>query len=187
MYGRQLSGPKKIGHRRVEPTTVETKREFLAALAQTGNVKLSCKRAGISRSAAYHWRLTDPEVASAWDLALHASLDGLREEVVETARTMSLGRWIEVLDENGQPVLDDNFEKVMQYDVSHVDARVLIKLLDKALPSADGAATTSITVQNDTHVHTAPKPMPKLVRPLMTTDVVDVEFVSEIDEDTINV
>jgi hypothetical protein len=60
-------------------------------------------------------------------------------------------------------------------------------LLDKALPSADGAATTSITVQNDTHVHTAPKPMPKLVRPSMTADVVDAEFVSEIDEDTINV
>lgn len=183
MYGRQLSGPLKAGNRRVEPTTVETKREFLAALAQTGNVKLSSKRAGVSRSAAYHWRLTDPEVASAWDLALHASLDGLREEVVETARTMSIGRWVEVLDENGQSVLDSDFEKVMHYDVSHVDARVLIKLLDKALPSADGAAKTSITVQNDTHVHAAPKPMPQLIRPSATVDVVDAEYVVENTEE----
>jgi len=114
-------------------------------------------------------------------------MDGLREEVVETARTMGLGRWVELLDEDGQPVLNDDFEKVLQYDVSHVDARVLIKLLDKALPSADGAAKTSITVQNDTHVHATPKPMPKLVRPSMTFDVVDAELVPEIDEDTINV
>lgn len=187
MQGRQLSLPLKVGNRRVEPISIETKREFLTELAQTGNVRLASKRAGVSRSAAYHWRLTDPEVASAWDLALRVSMDGLREEVVETARTMGLGRWVELLDEDGQPVLNDDFEKVLQYDVSHVDARVLIKLLDKALPSADGAAKTSITVQNDTHVHATPKPMPKLVRPSMTFDVVDAELVPEIDEDTINV
>jgi len=106
-------------------------------------------------------------------------MDGLREEVVETARTMGLGRWIELLDENGQPVLDDDFEKVVQYDVSHVDARVLIKLMDKALPSVDGSAKTSITVQNETHVHATPKPMPQLVRPSTAADVVDAELVTE--------
>jgi hypothetical protein len=186
MQRRQLSLPLKVGNRRVEPITIETKREFLTELAQTGNVRLASMRAGVSRSAAYHWRLTDPDVATAWDLALRVSMDGLREEVVETARTMGLGRWVELLDENGQPVLDDEFEKVLEYDVSHVDARVLVKLLDKALPSADGSAKTSITVQNETHVHAAPKPMPKLVRPSMAVDVVDAEFVTENTEDAGN-
>jgi hypothetical protein len=170
----------------VEPITIETKREFLTELAQTGNVRLASMRAGVSRSAAYHWRLTDPDVATAWDLALRVSMDSMREEIVETARTMGLGRWVELLDENGQPVLDDNFEKVLEYDVSHVDARVLVKLLDKALPSADGSAKTSITVQNETHVHAAPKPMPQLVRPSTATDVVDAEFVTENTEDAGN-
>jgi hypothetical protein len=178
MRGRQLSLPLKIGNRRVEPISIETKREFLTELAQTGNVKLASMRAGVSRSVAYHWRLKDPEIASAWDLALRVSMDGLREEVV-TARTMGLGRWIELLDENGQPVLDDDFEKVVQYDVSHVDARVLIKLMDKALPSVDGSAKTAITVQNETHVHATPKPMPQLVRPSTAVDVVDAELVTE--------
>lgn len=163
----------------MEPISKETKREFLIELAHTGNVKLASMRAGVSRSVAYHWRLTDPEIASAWDLALRVSMDGLREEVVDTARTMGLGRWVELLDEDGQPVLDDDFEKVMHYDVSHVDARVLVKLLDKALPSADGSAKTSITVQNETHVHAAPKPMPQLVRPSVAIDVVDAELVTE--------
>ncbi len=179
MQGRQLSLPLKIGNQRVEPISIETKREFLTELAQTGNVKLASMRAGVSRSVVYHWRLTDPEIASAWDLALRVSMDGLREEVVETARTMGLGRWVELLDENGQPVLDDDFEKVVQYDVSHVDARVLIKLMDKALPSVDGSAKTSITVQNETHVHATPKPMPQLVRPSTAADVVDAELVTE--------
>jgi hypothetical protein len=48
---------------------------------------------------------------------------------------MGLGRWVELLDENGQPVLDDDFEKVLEYDVSHVDARVLVKLLIPGLNS----------------------------------------------------
>lgn len=186
MQGRQLSLPLKVGNRRVEPITIETKREFLTELAQTGNVRLASMRAGVSRSAAYHWRLTDPDVATAWDLALRVSMDGMREEVVETARTMGLGRWVELLDENGQPVLDDDFEKVLEYDVSHVDARVLIKLLDKTLPSADGSAKTAITVQNETHVHAAPKPMPQLVRPSMAVDVVHAEFVTENTEDVGN-
>lgn len=186
MQGRQLSLPLKVGNRRVEPITIETKREFLTELAQTGNVRLASMRAGVSRSAAYHWRLTDPDVATAWDLALRVSMDGMREEVVETARTMGLGRWVELLDENGQPVLDDDFEKVLEYDVSHVDARVLVKLLDKALPSADGSAKTSITVQNETHVHAAPKPMPQLVRPSMAVNVDDAEFVTENTEDAGN-
>ena len=186
MQGRQLSLPLKIGNRRVEPISIETKREFLIELAHTGNVKLASMRAGVSRSVAYHWRLTDPEIASAWDLALRVSMDGLREEVVDTARTMGLGRWVELLDEDGQPVLDDDFEKVLQYDVSHVDARVLIKLMDKALPSVDGSANTSITVQNETHVHATPKPMPQLVRPSTAVDVVDAELVPENSEEAEN-
>ena len=111
----------------------------------------------------------------------HSVLESGLTERIETAN-ITVG----LLDENGQPVLDDDFEKVLEYDVSHVDARVLVKLLDKALPSADGSAKTSITVQNETHVHAAPKPMPQLVRPSMAVDVVDAEFVTENTEDAGN-
>jgi len=47
---------------------------FLEKLAETGHVELACASAGIGRTAAYHARRTDPEVALAWNEALIAYL-----------------------------------------------------------------------------------------------------------------
>ena len=45
-----------------------------------------------------------------------------------------LGEWVPVLDPlTGEPELDDDFEPVMCLEVGHVDARILMKWMDKTL------------------------------------------------------
>lgn len=83
---------------------------------------------------AYRWRDGDPDFARAWDLALEVARQGLRERVAETAAAVGLGRWAPALDPlTGEPLLDDNFEPVTRLEVGHVDARVLMKWMDKTL------------------------------------------------------
>ena len=70
-------------------------------------------------------------------MAIHQ--DKLTQDVIDTARAVGVGRWIEATDpETGEPILDDDFDRVMVLDVSGVDARILSKLIDKRVPSVDG-------------------------------------------------
>ena len=119
--GRHLTLPAKL------------KEEFLTRVSLDGNVSRACKRMGLNRSTVYQWR-ADPDFARMWDAAFQMSEDGLREDVIETARALGLGSWTPVLDEaTGEPVLDDDFDPLMRFDVSNVDVRVLTKFMDKAL------------------------------------------------------
>lgn len=113
------------------PATV--KENFIDILMETGNVSEATRRLGINRMTAYGWR-DDPVFAEMWDVALEVSRQRLRESVVETASYMGLGHWMPVADDQtGEPVLDDDFEPIMQFEIGHVDARVLMKLMDKTM------------------------------------------------------
>ncbi len=120
--------------------------DFLDLLMETGNVSRSAAALGVNRLTAYRWRDGDPGFAQAWDLALEAARQGLRERVVETATALGLGRWAPVLDPaTGAPELDDDFEPVTRFETAHVDARVLMKWMDKAL--SDSPTRVDATVR----------------------------------------
>lgn len=119
--------------------------EFIERLMETGNVSRSAAALGVNRLTAYRWRGGDPAFASAWDLALEAARGVLRERVVETATALGLGRWAPVLDPaTGAPELDDDFEPVARFETGHVDARVLMKWMDKALSDSPTRIDASV-------------------------------------------
>ena len=53
---------------------------FISALSRSGNIRLSCESAGITRPTAYDLRNTDPSFAIEWDTALEESADLLEQE-----------------------------------------------------------------------------------------------------------
>ncbi|HEY8601695.1 MAG TPA: hypothetical protein VIL85_24930 [Thermomicrobiales bacterium] len=77
---------------------------FLALLAQTGMVRLTCQQVGIARRTAYRHRRANPAFAEAWALAMEDAGDALEAEArrrallgVETRRLILY---------KGKPVID---------------------------------------------------------------------------------
>ena len=141
----------------------ELKRAFLDRLVERGNVMAVCAQLGLPRPDVYYWKHRDTEFARAWDLAMAIHQDKLTQDVIDTAWAVGVGRWVEATDpETGEPILDDDFERVMVLDVSGVDPRILSKLIDKRVPSVDGPGQTSVTVNNTTTVNELPR-RPRLV------------------------
>lgn len=62
---------------------------FLSALADTANVRLACKTAGIARKTAYQHRKESPTFAAQWDEALEQACDVLEAEARRRALTVS--------------------------------------------------------------------------------------------------
>lgn len=60
--------------------------DFLASLCEVPNVAEACRRAGVTRQAAYQRRDHDPDFAAAWDDALDQSTDALVGEAYRRAR-----------------------------------------------------------------------------------------------------
>ena len=109
------------------------KGQFIDLLMETGNVSNVARVLGINRMTAYGWR-ADPGFATQWEVALNIARQGLKERVVETACAMGVGEWVPTTDPlTGEPELDDDFEPVMHFQTAHVDARVLMKLMDKTM------------------------------------------------------
>ena len=57
------------------------KNAFLTALADTVNVALACRHAGIPRRTAHDWREKDKDFAKSWDEALDEGIDLLEAEL----------------------------------------------------------------------------------------------------------
>jgi hypothetical protein len=53
---------------------------FCAVLAETANVSMAIRGAGLSRAGAYTWRKEEPEFAKAWDEALAIGVESLEDE-----------------------------------------------------------------------------------------------------------
>lgn len=62
---------------------------FLASLADTANVRLACKAAGIARKTAYQQRNRSKEFAAKWDEALEQACDVLEATARSRALTVS--------------------------------------------------------------------------------------------------
>ena len=162
-------------HVAAEPSP-DLKRTFLERLVEAGNVMVACAQLGLPRTSVYYWKHRDPDFQRAWDLAVQVHQEQLTQDVMDTARELGLGRWVQATDEHGEPLLDDDFEPVMVLDVSHVDARILSKLIDKRVPSVDGPSQTNVNVSTTVH---APPRRPRLVRPSAAEDVVDAKPIPE--------
>ena len=65
--------------------TAERRETLLLALEESANVSKACKKAKISRNAAYQWREEDAEFSAAWDAALDRGTDALEDEAVRRA------------------------------------------------------------------------------------------------------
>ena len=85
--GLLLGGRKKAQMRRPEPRSWTTKKEraFLTSLAETCNVKLSAKRAGVSINCVYQRRNKNASFRASWDRALAASYVLLEMMMLERA------------------------------------------------------------------------------------------------------
>lgn len=66
--------------------TPEKRAEFLSALAELGNVKEACVKAGIARNSAYLWRSSDVEFGADWDKHLAVGAETLEDEAIRRAR-----------------------------------------------------------------------------------------------------
>ena len=155
---------------------LEKKHRFLEELTRTGNITIACEVAGVNRATAYHWRSND-QMKAAWDLALQIRTDVIREDLVEKAMAAT-GHIVDeyLRDEDGQLVLDDDFAPVVRKRLIDYDARILSKLLDKVLASADGKAQTNVQINNS--VNALPS-KPRLVAPSV---IEDVEYTVEVTE-----
>ena len=69
---------------------------FLQALAETSNITLSAKRAGIAPSRAYKARREDPDFANRWRAALLEGYDLLEMEVLGWLRAADPSRKVDV-------------------------------------------------------------------------------------------
>ncbi len=79
---------------------------FLGVLAQTGNVLLSCKTAGVSRRTAYRYRQGNAEFAVEWALAMEDAGDALEAEARRRAVVGVETRKLILY--KGEPVIDWN-------------------------------------------------------------------------------
>lgn len=68
-----------------KPTIAARRAKFLKKLAQTANVSLSARYAGIATSTVYEHRAKLPSFAKAWDVAIGEALDALEHAVIERA------------------------------------------------------------------------------------------------------
>ena len=59
---------------------------FLDHLAETSNVSVAAKRAGVSRSAVYRLRASSPTFSRGWQMAIATGYDELEFRMLKTAR-----------------------------------------------------------------------------------------------------
>lgn len=113
---------------------------FLAALAESGNVRLSCESAGIQRWTAYDLRSSNEAFAADWDTALDEAADLLEQEARRRAydgvRRLKFDRGnlitIPLIGSDGKPVLDKDDKPVMTPYVEHEYSDTLMIFLLKA-------------------------------------------------------
>ena len=69
--------------------TPKNREAFLDALGEGLSIAAACRRAGISRVAAYAWRNDEEEFRAAWDEAVEEGTDLLEDAAIERARDAS--------------------------------------------------------------------------------------------------
>ena len=107
--------PARIGHVK--------KRAFIAAFAQSGNVRAAVEAAAIGRSTHYEWLRTDPDYVRAVEIAKQDAIDILEAAAAQRAVT-GVRKY---LYHNGQPVVDLNGAHLFEMRFSDVLLIFLLK------------------------------------------------------------
>ena len=102
----------------------QAKERFLVAHAVTGNILLSCKAAGISRTTFYEWQEKDEEFGFRYRQAEREFADTILAEFVQRAKdgylkpVVSMGKIvydeIPVLDKHGNQIIDDRGHPIFE-------------------------------------------------------------------------
>jgi hypothetical protein len=114
---------------------------FLAALRESGNVRLSCEAVKIERKTAYNLRDADEDFAQAWQDALEESADLLEQEArrraYEGVQRLKFDRGklvtIPLLDTEGKVVLGSDGEPLTTPYVEHEYSDTLLIFLLKGI------------------------------------------------------
>lgn len=98
---------------------------FLAALADTGNVRASCLMAGIGRQSVYNYRASNARFSAEWDEAVQDAVDVLaaaaRKRALETSDTLL----IYLLKVHGGPEYRNDQRRTSEPMLSEGQQRVL--------------------------------------------------------------
>jgi hypothetical protein len=139
---------------------------FLELVGSTGNSTTAARAVGRHRNAFYERAARDESFRLRWDAAMLASRQHIAQDILDKASVVS-GRIVEerVLDANGDPVLDDDLEAVTVRRLVDYDSRILAKMVDKFVESADGPPTTNVLVQNVVPPERRRGPPPRPSRP----------------------
>ena len=165
------------------PTVLERTTDRLLDLVSQGYpISKAAAATGMARSTVYHRLSTDPVLANRMDVARQQARDNLREDVLQKASILS-GEIIEevVLDENGEPLLDSDFEFVTRRRLINYEPTVINKLLGTLVHTEDGPSRIEVRT-----TVTTPEPPRRIVKgedaclDLSLPDVIDTEFV-EVD------
>lgn len=122
---------------------------FLDLVSTSGNSTAAARAVGLHRNSFYERAARDEAFRLRWDAALLQSRQNIAQDILEKASVVS-GRIVEerLLDADGNVVLDDDFEPVTVRRLVDYDSRILAKMVDKFLESADGPPTNNIQINN---------------------------------------
>jgi hypothetical protein len=136
-------------------------------------VNWAAQQVGITKRTMYKRRANDPAFARDWDLAIRQAtedraasiLAGVDDHIVSHLKT----QLVPLLDENGEPVLDDDFEQVFVSTISFRDLASMRRAVAAAAPDVQ------VNLQQNFASDTVPR---------LTRDVIDVDAViAELDAD----
>jgi len=162
------SGPTSIGPREITPEVWETLSEqFLELVAVGTPASRAADAVGASRNTFYERAARLPEFQRRWELARRQARQDIADTVLDKALIVT-GHIIEepLYDPStGDPVLNEDFEVVTVRRLRDFDSRILSKLIDRFVPSEDGAPQTNVAVQTNVAMSERPRKKPQLVYP----------------------
>lgn len=128
--------------------------QFLRLLSISGQVNWSASQLGVSKGTMYNRRARDPAFARKWDVAVKQAtedraasiLAGVDDHIASHLRS----QLVPLVDQDGQPVLDDDFEQVHVSSISFRDLASMRRAVASAAPSVQ------VNLQQNFGAETAP-------------------------------
>ena len=171
----RLSAPSEPMSRYDSPVQIpdDLNEQFLRYLAASGQVNWSVQQVGVTKRTMYNRRTRDPRFAREWDIAIKAAtedraaaiLAGVDDHITSHLRS----QLVPLTDENGEPVLDENFDQVYVSSISFRDLASMRRAVAAAAPDVQ------VNLQQNFGGDTAP---------VLERDTIDVDAVlAELDAD----
>lgn len=155
----------------LEPIPADLNAQFIRLLSIAGNAKWAAAQLGVTKGTMYARRNRDARFARDWDLAVKqatedraaAILAGVDDHIVSHLKTQR----VPLTDEEGNPVIDEDFEPVYVSTISFRDLASMRRAVAGAAPEVQ------VNLQQNFASDTVPR---------LNGDVVDVDaLIAEID------